>query len=147
MPSTVPAAIAALVTLCQTAVTDADVYDGPPTGGDYLDWVGVGYDPSGGDAVTVSTDWASLGTQRHEENYDITCTLGSASGDAVMTTRRARAYALLDAVAAGIAADYTLGGSVRIAHVTGHSLLQDLDEQGLTAGIRFTVNVAARIGT
>ena len=146
MTSTVPAALAALVALCRSGLSETDVYDGPPVGGDYPDWVGIGYDPGTSEVVTVTTDWSQLGAQRHEERYDIACTLGSNSGDLSMTDRRVRAYALLDAVAAALASDYTLGGAVRVAHISGHSLLQELDEQGLTAGIRFTVTAAARIG-
>lgn len=145
MPSTVPAAIDAVVALCRGAVTGADVYDGPPSGGDHLDWIGVGYDPTGGESASATTEWAALGAQRHEENFDITCTAGSSSGDDAVPARRVRCYALLDAVAAALAVDYSLGGSVRVAHITSHSLFQERDEQGLTVGVRFVINCQARI--
>lgn len=145
MSSTVPAAIAALVAVCQAAVSGADVFDGPPTTADYPDWIGIAYDPSGGEVVTVDTTWASLGQQRFEENVDITCTLGSDSGDLDPAARRLRAYELLNALMAGVAADYTLGGVVRVAHVSGHSLVTEVNDSGISESLRFTVNVQSRI--
>lgn len=146
MISTVPATIAALVALGVSAVSDADVFDGPPTSADYPDWLGIAYDPTGGEVVTVDTTWAALGAQRFEETYDVVCTIGSESGDLAPTARRLRAYELLDQFATALAEDYSLGGVVRVAHVSGHGLVTEVDDNGLSESLRFTVNVQARIG-
>lgn len=146
MASAVPGAIAALLQLLQAAL-DCDVHDGPPVTGATLDYVCVGHDPSGGpDAVEFDREWAALGAQRREERFDILCVAGASSGDLAMLDRRVRVFALLDAVEAAIRTDFTLGGAVRIAQVLGSgSLLQEQDEFGSTAALRFRVTCHARI--
>lgn len=145
MTSTVPAAINGLLSVGQAAVTNADVFAGPPTTADYADWLGIAYSPSGGEIVIADLTWAQLGAQRHEETYDVVCTIGYASGDIDGVAGRARAYGILDAFAAGIATNYTLAGAVRIAHVSGHALVTEVDEDGLSEVLRVTVNITARI--
>lgn len=145
MTSAIPAAVSALVEVIAAAVEAVDVFDGPPVAADYPDWIGVAYDPSGGEVITADRTWSQLGAQRFEETFDIVCTLGCDSGDLDGMTQRARAYALLDTVSAAIADDYTLGGAVRVAHVSDHALVTEVDDQGLSESLRFTVNVQSRI--
>lgn len=143
--STVPAAISALLTLAQAAITNADVFAGPPNTANYQDWVGIAYDPTGGEIVRTDTAWAALGAQRYEESYEITCTIGAESGDLDPVGQRARAYELLDSLGAALTADYALGGAVRTAHISGHSLISEVDDNGWSEVLRFTVSVQARI--
>jgi hypothetical protein len=145
--SAVPAALTALHAAVAAAVTTADVFVGPPASAEYPDWIGLAYSPTGGEVVAVETTWAALGSQRFEESCDITCTIESESGDLDVNARRARVYELLDAVASALAADHTLDGAVRTAHVSGHTLVTDLDDSGLSESLRFTVHIDTRIGT
>lgn len=147
MSSTVPAAISALITILDNALgSDVQVHDGKPETAETPDWVAVAYDPTSETAVEFDREWASIGAQRLEEHYDVLCTLRSGSGDEEIIDRRARAFALLDAVTAAIAEDYSLGGVVRVAAVLGPgSLDQSENRSGAAAGIRFRVKVEARI--
>lgn len=145
MTSAVPAAVTGLLALL-TAALDCDVHDGPPVTAATPDYVCVGFDPAGGDAVEFTREWVSLGAQRREEEFDVVCVAGTSSGDLSMSARRTRVFDLLDTIEAAVQADLTLGAAVRVAHVLGSgSLLQDQDEQGATAMVRFRVRCTARI--
>jgi hypothetical protein len=144
----IPAAITALISTIQAAsgLTGVTVHDGKPETAETPDWIAVGYDPQAETAVDFDREWAALGQQRMEEEFAIYCTLRSGSGDEVMSTRRARAFALLDIVSAAVAANPTLSGAVRVAAVHGQgSLLQAETGSGAAAGLRFRVDCQARI--
>lgn len=157
MASTVDTAITALVTLladidgfCLAGSEDAtdplvSVHDGPPARAETADWVAIGFQPGTADSVVIEYDWKALGQSAREERYDILCSLMSASGDEAMSTRRGRALAMRDAVAAALSADYTLGGVVRLAAMSTATLLQEQTTKGALAGYTFTVSVQARI--
>lgn len=147
MTSAIPAAITSLVAIIDAATADTvGVHDGKPETAETPDWIAVGYDPSSETAVDFTRDWAAIGAQRQEEDFDILCSLRSGSGDEVMSLRRARAFALLDTVSAAVATNPTLGGSVRVAAVFGSgSLSQAETGTGASAGIRFRVACEVRI--
>lgn len=147
MSSSIPAALAQLVSIVDAATADTvTVHDGEPVTAETPDWVAIGYDPSSETAVDFDREWGAIGQQRIEEDYSILCSLRSGSGDEGITARRAAAFALLDVVSAAVAADPTLGGAVRVAAVYGSgSLSQAETGTGAAAGIRFRVACQVRI--
>lgn len=146
MASTINSAISAVVTLleAQGALSDFTVHDGPPTTSETPDWISVGYQPGEAESVVVTYEFRAIGQRSQEERYDILCALMTSSGDADMSARRTRALELRDVVASALATDYSLGGLVRIAHLSSATLLQD-QGKGALAGFTFTVSVQARI--
>lgn len=145
--STIPAAIDALV----TALTQADglgsvaVLDGPEVDASSRDEaliVGAGAvdDPT---AVDASTEHEGLSLERDREQYGIRCVLMVRDGSGSVPAARRRAYDLLGAVGAALAADYTLGGAVMTAGLGTHGLSQDQDERGAHIVIAFTIDVDA----
>lgn len=147
MTSAIPAAMARLVAIIDAATADTvGVHDGKPINAETPDWIAVGYDPTSETAVDFNRDWAAIGAQRQEEDFDILCSLRSGSGDEQISLRRAAAFALLDIVSAAVAMDPTLGGAVRLAAVFGSgSLTQAETGTGGAAGIRFRVACQVRI--
>jgi hypothetical protein len=148
MASSIPAAITGLLAAVSAAVDPAtvSVHDGKPTGEVLGSYIAIGYDPASDTAVEFDREWAGLGAQRADEDFDILCTLVNRSGDEVISARRAGAFALLDTLTAAIATDYTLGGAVREAAVLGSgSLTQAETQKGDAAGLRFRVNCKTRI--
>jgi hypothetical protein len=142
--SAIPGALSALVAALQPI--GVQVFDGPPLLSEPRDYICVGFDPNGDEAVDFDRDWSQLGARRQEERFDVLCSLATWSGDEDMTARRARAFDLFDAVCAAVAADFTLANTVRIASVLGTgSLVQVQDEFGASAGLRFRVTCQARI--
>src|SRR5689334_17921159 len=102
-----PSAIAHLVTALRAASSRGGVtiYDGPPiqaTG--RKDYLCVGYTPDT-DTIGWSREWAAIGQFRQEEDFTLPCSAMVWSGSTDMAVRRTRAFAILDAVAAVLAAD------------------------------------------
>lgn len=146
--SSIPAAIAGLIATLKASPTLAgvDVFDGPPMAGENPDYMCVGHDPT--DPLTAaegSQTPASLGNRSREESYEIACSLVAWSGGDSIAERRIRAMALFAGVEAAVRADITLGGAVRTAQVGSYSLLQELTEQGASAGLRFRIICSARL--
>lgn len=147
MASTQDSAIVALCSLLSAApaLSGVTVHDGPPMSAETSEWIAVGFSPGEAVAVDATYEWAQIGAQRHEEHYDILCSLVTNSGDEGMPARRTRAVALRDAVAAVLYANPTLSGAVRIAHMSAAQLVQEQTPQGASAGYTFRVSCAARI--
>lgn len=147
MASTVDSAITALCSLLSAApaLSGVSVHDGPPMTAETPEWIAVGFSPGEPTAVELTYEWAQIGAQRHEEHYDILCSLVTNSGDEGMPARRARAIALRDAVAAVLTANPTLSGAVRIAHMSSAQLVQEETSQGASAGFTFRVSCQARV--
>lgn len=146
MASTVDAAILATVTLLKAAaaLSGVPVFDGVPTE-ETPEWIAVGWSPGEPTAAEINYEWAQIGAQRHEEHYDLLCSLATASGDIDLPARRARAQALRDAVAAVLTANPTLSGAVRVAHMSAAQLVQELPASGSTAGFTFRISCQARV--
>lgn len=140
--STVPAVWSALHALLSSAL-EVPVHYGPPMTDDGT-FVCVGY-ADDADAVSADNEWAELGRQKHEERYTLACLAWAASGDVDMASRVATVYGLLNDASDAIAADYTLGGTCRIAHVVSHSLTPAQDASGSAARLRFDIAIAVRI--
>lgn len=147
MSSSIPAAVARLVSIFDAATPDTTtVHDGKPETADTADWIAVGYDPSSETAVDFDRAWAGIGAQRQEEDFSVLCCLRSGTGDLDISSRRNAAFSMLDALSAAVAADPTLGGAVRLAAVFGQgSLAQAETGTGAAAGITFRVACETRI--
>lgn len=146
--STIPATIDALVALFTASLSDVDVHDGPAVVSNRADHLSVGY--AGRDnPEAVSWEQTAAGIQRgahpRDEVFFVNCVINSGSGDAVMSTRRTRAFAILGQVETSLRADPSLGGVVMTAQVADGSLLQDLDENGMFAGLVFRIRCKSRI--
>ena len=149
--STVPDAIDALVALWTAALTEVSVHDGPAVGADHSDHLSVAYDGENPEVVSTDLTPADIraGNPGYNEVFFISCTIATSSGDAVMSTRRTRAFEIFAACKTALRADMKLGGVVQSAWVSDFSLLQEPPDEhgntGLSAGIRFRVRCKSRI--
>ena len=148
MNSTIPATIDALVALFDGAIAGVDVHDGPAVASNHMDHLSIGY--AGRDnpeAVTWEQTVAGIraGSHPRDEVFFVSCVINSGSGDAVMSTRRNRAFEILGEIETALRANPSLGFSTFSAQVADGSLLQDLDESGMFAGLVFRIRCKARI--
>jgi hypothetical protein len=149
--SSVPAAIAALVTAFRTSTAlgladpPVPVRDGPVlTDAPAQEAVAVGYTGNQDEAVVTGTaSPEGLGVLPDRERYVITCTIEVLDGGGDIAAARARAYALHAACGAAIASDHTLGGAVLRASIGIRSLQQKQTAGGALARVVFPVNVDA----
>jgi hypothetical protein len=154
MASSIPATLAALVTLWKTARPDVATVVGLTLSGDggtptnnIYSRVYVGHDPEGGDDVTWNREWAGIGTLRIDESFDIPCFLECVSGDDDLLALRNAAFDLLDDLSTALAADITLGGLVQQgAAILGNGrLIPGQQEKGASTAIPFVVHCETRI--
>lgn len=152
--SAVPAAIDALLAILRAApaLAGVEVIDGPPTGDmSAADLVAVGWQPDDGEAATLAQNFAYAGARRRDEEFVISCWLESWTGDSDVAARRTRAFELLAVVedalrASDVAPEApTLGGTVLWAQLSAGSLRQSFTDQGVKAGIAWSVACRARI--
>lgn len=152
--SAVPAAIDALLAILRAApaLADVDVIDGPPVDdGSAHDWIAIGWQPSGEEGAQIGQSFAYAGGRRRDEQSLIHGWAESWTGDGDIRVPRLRAFELLGVIESAIrnsdaqptAAD--LGGAVLWSEFSAGILRQTSDEQGLTAGIGFTIACRARI--
>jgi hypothetical protein len=147
--STVPAAIAALVSAFETSVNiglaGVPVFDGPPLGAEQATGVvAVGY--SGDEAETVVEGAASpadLGLAQDRETYSITCAAAAVDPGTSIAAARGRAYALHAACGAAVRTDPKLGGAVMRASLGIASLRQEQNTYGARVTVVFPVNCEA----
>lgn len=121
-------------------LADAQVIDGPPTKYLKRDVIAVGLTTEDLAVETGKTD-AGLGN-RHEQ-ADVNCLARSWSGNDDLPARRDHAFALVDAVAAVLAADPTVGGTVVRARVAGLVYSALRSGEGTGALIEFRVRFDA----
>jgi hypothetical protein len=148
--SRLPAAIDGLV----AAFTDwpglagVTVRDGPSTSqATVLEVVSVGY--TGGEDETDAEStllMEGLGGSPDREQLTIRCAAAVLRGGDDLPGARRRAFELLSAAGAAIAADRTLGGTVMSAMVASHSLTQAQGSQGSQAVVVFEVSCDAYTG-
>lgn len=152
--SAVPAAIDALLTLCRTSPSLADVAisDGPVTTDlSEPDRLFIGWAPEDTTAATSVQDFASAGARRRDEDFAILGYVESRSGDTDLQARRTRVYQVLAAIETLLRATDaqpdapTLNQTVLWAHLTDTALSQPQTSDGALAGIRFTVTCRARL--
>lgn len=102
----------------------------------------------GGDVIDTTSDWASLGAQRHEERYEVANALVVWAGDdseAALQTAFLRAYAVFASVAGAVADDITLGGAVREARLSSHSTAVEQTPRGVSVTLTFRLACAVRV--
>jgi hypothetical protein len=149
MVSTVPAVIDELVHRFTLAVSDAQVCDAlPRDDGDGEDYIFVGF--AGVDdqqAATNSVTIEQMAATPGREQYTISCLISAWRGvqDDVKMVRD-RAYEMLDAMAAELARDQTLGGLAMRTTLTTVSLDQYFTQGGVSVDIRATISVDAFTG-
>ncbi|GAA2929840.1 hypothetical protein [Streptomyces enissocaesilis] len=152
--SRVPAAIDALLAILRAApaLAEVTIIDGPPVGDMAdADLVAVGWSPSAEAGAELAQDFASAGARTRDEDFTVTGWIESWSGDSDVAPRRTRAFALLAVVEDAIRATGpnpdapTLNGAVLWAHLTRAQLQQFSTDQGIRAGLAFTVSCRARI--
>lgn len=145
--STVPAALATLVTTTRIAVSTLPapavrVDDGPWLNRpEEADVVVIGWTPEEGEAVEFTDSIAGLDSR--QESYTVTCLASSWSGDVDMAARRARVDAIVEAVRAELRTNHTLDGVVTRARLATMSLDQYQTSQGCEAAETFVVAVDA----
>lgn len=147
--STVPAAIAALVTAFKTSVdiglAGVPVFDGAPLGSEQAPAVvAVAYSgDENEDVVSGSASPEGLSGQRDREAYEIICAAAAVDPGADIAAARARAYELQAACGAAVKTDPHLGGAVLFASLGISSLRQEQGTSGSRATVIFPVNVEA----
>jgi hypothetical protein len=155
MQTSVPAAIAVLLDICRTApgLDGVLVIDGPPVGDmSDADLIAIGWSPGSDTAgAELQQDFAYAGARSRDEDFTVTGWIESWSGDDQVEPRRVRAFELLGVLETALRASGpnptapTLGGAVLWAHLTRAQLQQFSTDQGIRAGIAFTITCRARI--
>jgi hypothetical protein len=152
MPSTIPAAIDALLAIARARpelAAPVEVWDGYPRREITNDLDLVAF---GGQAEPVADgtqEAVTLGNQRRDETYTVRVHCSSSRGGENQKLARDRAFALMAAVEAGVRADPTLGGRVMSAQVGGRIALFQTSEEtahlGSDAEVSFDISIRARI--
>jgi hypothetical protein len=152
--SRVPAAVEALLALCNaaSALDDVEVLDGPPTNDlTSLDRLHIGYQPGQDTAVELAQNFNGAGARTRDEDFSIRCWAESRAGGVDMAARRARVFAIVAAVETALRATDaatnapTLSGTVLWSHLTTGDLAQEQTDDGAGAGLAFAVECRARI--
>ena len=131
---------------------DVLIFDGPPTDDDSRDdLVCVGWAPEGGQAAELQQNFNAAGARTRDEDFAIHGWIESWIGDPLVSKVRARVFELLAVIENAIRASDasreapTLNGAVLWAHLTRGVLVQSYTDQGVRAGLAFTVTCRARI--
>jgi hypothetical protein len=143
--STASAVLDSLVTRVAAALPEVRVLDGGPLRDFKDDGLAIGYTPQFGDDVVSDTRTRDqMESSPDAERYDITNLAWSWHGSNTdQKAVRDRAYELVDAVAAELARDQTLGGLVMRAWVSSTALAQEQTNRGAVATVRFVISVYA----
>jgi hypothetical protein len=145
MSHPIPAVVDALVAAVRAAPAfdGVRVDDGPPVRGrEQADAIAIGFDVQDVTPARGATTHGYGG--RRQESYGLSCSIDSVIGDpAGLPSRRLRAYELLDAMHALLAANDTLGGACSRAQITRHTYRPYQDEEVAGVLIEFGVQVDA----
>lgn len=145
--SSIPAVIDALVARATVvhAGTDAQILDGGPTTQTDQNLVCIGYNPNPGEpAVNDTRSPGGIAAEPNRESYDVQCVASSWLGEQHdPKTVRDRAFELVDALAADLARDQTLGGIVMAARLFTVALIPEQTTKGAVATVRFVVHIDA----
>ena len=151
--STVPAAIAGLVAALKAQELEGvEVYDGPAVSqstalevimvgftGETMSRTGAYPEPEQPEVdVTASLDM-NLALLPVREQYPVRSLIAVLNGAGDITAATARAYELLAAVGAAVAADKKLGGAVALATLGNHSTTRSQTSRGALVSIVFDV--------
>lgn len=152
--SRVPAAIDALLEILGNAagLSGVEVIDGPPTGDmSATEFVAVGWQPDSDESALLAQTFAYAGARTRDEQFSISCWIDTWTGDSDVRSRRVRAFELLGVIETAIRASGanpeapTLDGAVLWSEFTAGVLKQANTDQGVRAGIAFSVGCRARI--
>lgn len=145
--STVPAVLDAMVARFAAAFPDVQVLDGGPVRDTVLegDLICVGFTSVLGEpAVEDTRTREQMSSDPDRESYDVTSICSSWQGEQKDPKLvRDRAYEILDAIAAELANDQTLGGLCMRARLTTHLFAPEQTMKGAVATIRFEIHVDA----
>lgn len=145
--STIPACLDALVAAARRALPgpDVQVTDGQPVDDISDDIMCIGFTGDPDDVAVQSTRTQRQGTPDPDrESYDITCLASSWAGqEHDPKPVRDRAYGLVNALAAELASDPTLGRAVGRCRISTDSFAQGQTDRGAVAVVRFVVHVEA----
>src|SRR5690606_33931469 len=134
-----------LVAAAERANPDLQIVDGQPARDVADDVMLIGFTGEPGEQAVTSARARQQGaTAPDRERYAITCLSAAWEGqrdDPVAV--REKAYFFIDALAAELARDQTLGGAVMTARISTDALAQAQTERGATAVVRFVVHVEA----
>ncbi|MGW7239735.1 hypothetical protein [Streptomyces sp. NPDC054804] len=153
MTSRVPAAIDALLEILRAtpALSEVAIVDGPSTiNYTQRQRLYIGWQPNAEASVSLEQAFNGAGARTRDEAFSISGYLESRSGDTDMKARRDEVFALLGVVETALRATNgapmapTLNGTVLWAHLTAGDLDQ-IQENGSSAGLNFTVTCQARI--
>lgn len=131
-----PDATDALLTLAQS-IPNVDVADGPKFTASQQVAIVIGYSDSQVDAVEHQLEGIGYSSEQ-EQTFTIYCRTEAVIGASV-STARAAAYAGLDALAALVNADPTLGEAVMQAYIADVAYSPVQNERGYLATVRFGV--------
>jgi hypothetical protein len=152
--STVPAAIAGLVSALKAQELEGvEIYDGPAVSesralevimvgftGETMARTGAYPEPEQPEVeVTASLDM-QLAVTPLREQYQIRSLIAVLNGGKDVAAATARAYDLLAAVGAALAADKKLGGAVALATLGNHSTTRAQTSKGTLVSLMFEVN-------
>lgn len=149
--SSVPGAMSGLLAAFRRSpelAKPVDIRDGPVvTGSSAVDAVIAGWHGMENDQLAVEGQAVTEGLAGlpDREQYSIRCAAMSLSGTGDVVAARTRAYELLAACGAAIAADRKLGGAVMRASMGVSSLFQE-PADGMRAVVEFSVDCDAYTG-
>lgn len=148
--STVPAALDYLVACAGRAMVGKQLPGRPPVqvldGGPHKDTdpevVAIGFTGLAGESAVESTlSREQMSVEPDREQYDVTCLASSWLGDQKEPKPvRDRAYALIDAIAAEIARDHTLGGLLMSTRVSSQAFAPQQTTRGAVGTVRFVIH-------
>lgn len=146
--STIPACLDALVAAAKRALPGVQVVDGQPVEDIGGDLVCIAFTGEPGEAsVEVSRERQQGATAPDRESYDIVSVAYAWAGDqhdpAVV---RNRAFDLINRIAAEVAADQTLGGTVMAAWISATAYAPEQTRMGAAAYVRWTTHIEAFTG-
>lgn len=143
--STIPAVLDALVALTGQVLPAAQIFDGPPTEEMQGDLVLIGFAfPTGTPAVTDTHTRQQYASSPDTESYDVACMVCAwPGGDTDLKVARDRAFAMVNALGAGLAADPMLGGLVKRARISTDSYIPEQTTNGASVTVPVTVHIDA----
>jgi hypothetical protein len=143
--STIPAVLDALVAIARTALPDGQVFDGPPTAEMQGDLVMIGFAyPPGTPAITEARARQQYAPSPDSESYDIANLFCAwPGGDNDLKVARDRAFAMVDAFAAGLASDPQLGGLVKRVRISTNTYVPEQTTSGASVTVPVTVHIDA----
>jgi hypothetical protein len=154
LTSRVPDAVDALLTILRAspALSGVLVQDGPVTV-NLSDprRVYVGWQPGGDTAVALTQEFNAAGARTRDEAFEVSCYAESRSGETDMAAQRRDVFAIVAAVETALRATNdaptapTLNNTVLWSHLTAGDLAQLQTNDGVLAGLSFTVTCRARI--